>query len=169
MPDGQNCFDAPRITTAAVPPAGPPPTADDLLVGSLLFGDPSGVLKLIRDEDLADPPTSAVLATIRALADRAVSPQLVLDDLTRRGEASPLVRRALITAVTAGAALGAAGDYAAAALAAALRRKVDSLGHALQQAADNASEAELGMLILNGANECAGLAGRLNVLRGGVR
>lgn len=170
MPDRQRRADAPSgATTLALPPVGPTPTADDLLVGSLLSGDPCGVLDLIHDNDLADPDTSTVLAAIRILADRAVGPQLVLDDLTRRGEASEPVRRALITAVTAGAALGAAGDYAAATLAAALRRKVESFGHALQQAASNAGEAELGTLIAHGATDCAGVAARLNALRGGAQ
>jgi hypothetical protein len=170
MPEGKSCAELRSGTNPpAVPPVGPTPSVDDLLVGSLLYGDPCGVLDLVHDDDLADPPTSAVLATIRTLADRAVGPQLVLDDLMRRGEASPSVRRALITALTAGAALGAAGDYAAAALAEALRRKVESFGHALQQAADSASEAELGALIAHGATECAGLAARLNAFRGGVQ
>jgi hypothetical protein len=100
-------------------------------------------------------------------AGRPLAPQLVLDELVRRGVARG-VHSTLADATTSGAAGAAVRDYAAAVLATSLRRRVESLGHALQSAAKEAGEAQLANLITSGATACAGIATRLHQARGGI-
>lgn len=155
-------------TTLTVPPVGPLPSVDDLLVCSLLYGDQLDVLAIVHEDDLASPHAGAVLAAIRALTDRGttVCPQMVLSELMRVGASRPAID-ALRIATTAGAASCAARDLAGAVVAAAFRRKVESSGHAMKSAAERMAEADLGALVSHVANDCGDTAARLARLRGG--
>lgn len=155
-------------TNLTVPPIGPLPSVDDLLVCSLLYGDQRGVLAIVHDDDLANPHASAVLAAVRALVERGstVCPQTVLAELVRVG-ASRAVTAVLLAATTAGASACAARDLAEAVVAAAFRRQVESFGHAMQMAAKELPEDALGAVVAGGASDCADIAARLLRLRGG--
>lgn len=159
--------DTRSATTGLTPTAGTLPAAEELLLGALLYGDTTGVLALVVDDDLGDPGAAAVFATIRTVDARGtVAPALVLDELLRAGAATAPARRVLIAAATSGAVPEAARDYAAAVVAAALRRHTESLGNALVQVAADGAESDLAALVANGAQRCADIARRLIALRG---
>jgi hypothetical protein len=159
-----------RYAAAPVPPVGRMPDAATVFVGTLLWSSPADaadVLHLVADDDL-DPPLSVLVASIRTLVDagKPCDAQVVFDELRRRGELSGPVAKALQDATTAGAVPQAAVFYAAAVVEQALRRKVESAGHALTSAATTAPEAELSPLVANAAATVAGIMHRLSVLRG---
>jgi replicative DNA helicase len=155
--------------TVQLLPVGPHPAADMLLVGAML-GSPQergGVLALVHDDDLVTPALGTVLAEIRGMAERGrrITPQLVLDEVCRRGVKRE-VCTALLDATTCGAWPEACRDYAAAVLAAALRRQVESGGATLVSAAVEAAEADLPVIAATVAQRCADIAARLQQLRG---
>ena len=119
------------------------------------------------DDDIENPALAAVLATLRGMVTRGQrhTPQLVLDQLTRNGVHRP-VCKALIDATVCGASPEAVRDYAAAVLAAALRRQVESGGAALTSAAVESAEADLPVITATVAQRCADIADRLQQLRG---
>lgn len=154
-----------------IPPVGPHPDAATLLVSALLWSPPSAgadILQLVADDDIADPALAAVLGAVRALVDAGTppSPQLVADELRRVGNLRGNVADRLRAATTAGAASGAVRQYAAATVAEAFRRRVESVGHALTTAAGTAAEADLAPLVANAAAGIADCAHRLDALRG---
>ena len=160
-------------TTRQIPAVGPLPDAETLCIGALLWSlpdDAAAVLALVTDDDIASPAMAAVLAVIResAAAGGSYTPALVLDRLVCRGAARPEVRKALADAVTSGAASAPEPlrDYAAAVVAASLRRRIDSAGHALQVAADESAEGELPVIATRVASAAQGIADRLKALRG---
>jgi replicative DNA helicase len=155
------------LITEQIPPVGPMPDVSVLLVGALAWKADPDVLALVADDDLADPQLATVLGAIRGMASagRTVTPQLVLDELARRG-AHRAAMQALIEASTSGAAVGAAREYAAAAVSASLRRQIESGGTALTSAADEAAETDLPILAATIAKRCASTADRLARLRG---
>ena len=73
---------------------------------------------------------------------------------------------ALASVTTSGACAMAARYYAAATVAEALRRRVESAGVALNSAAQAAAEADLGPLAARAAESINDCAERLAVLRG---
>lgn len=160
-----------RMSATQIAPIGPHPSADVLLVGALLWSDPDAavdVLRLVHDDDLADPPTAAVLAAVRSRADtgRPLGPQLVLDELRRIGQLRGSVPDRLRDATTCGAVAEQARDLAAAVVADSLRRRVESAGHALTTAAGMAAEADLAPMVAAAAAAVSDCAHRLQLLRG---
>lgn len=178
-----------------ITPIGPHPGVAVLLVGALLWSSPSHspahagvtfpariakrigafrhaaeVFDLVRDDDVDDPALAAVLAAMRTLstAGRALGPQLVLDELRRTGKLRGLVPDRLREATTSGALPEAALEYAAAVVADALRRRIESAGAALSAAATTAAEADLAPLVAQAAASVSDCARRLAVLRGEI-
>ncbi len=158
-------------TTQQSPPAvGPPAGLEHLLVGALLWTELAAaaeVIALVADDDLADPHLATVLSALRDMTDTGthISPQLVMDKLTRDGVHRPVLM-ALSDATLSGAASGAVREYAAAVVAAALRRRTESSGVALSAAADEAPEASLADIACKIAARIADTAHRLVTLRG---
>ena len=161
--------------SAQLPPVGPIPSAEVLLVGALLWPTPDDdhgpVLALVADDDVADPHLAAVLACARALiyAREPVGPVIVLDELGREGKLTKLVADRLNTATTCGAVPAALRGYGSAVVAASLRRRVESAGAALTAAAESMAEADLAPMAERAANAIADCAARLAKLRGGVQ
>jgi replicative DNA helicase len=157
-------------STAQMQPVGVAPGVEELLVGALMYSDPAAardVLRFVDDDDL-DEPGRSVLASVRALAGRGVppSPQLIADDLKRRGK---LIRERgvwLAAATTSGACAQAAREYAAPVIAKSLRRQTESFGAALSVAAAGASEADLAAIAERASARVRYIAGRLAELRG---
>lgn len=152
-------------------PVGPPPAAEVLLLGALLWPrpgvDPAPVLALVADDDL-DPAVAEVLGVVRAMlaAGRPVGPVAVLDELQRRGGPSGPARDRLLSATASGAVPEALPGYACAAVAASLRRRVESAGAALTAAAASMAEADLAPLAQRAAAGVLDCAARLDRLRG---
>lgn len=152
-------------------PVGPHPDVATVLVGALTWalpGEVTDVLALVRDDDVADPATAAVLAAVRTLAgaNKPCGPQLVADELRRTGQFNAPVADRLRAATTSGAAACAARHYAAATVAESLRRRVESTGHALISAAPGAAEAEFVPMVTAAASAIIDCAHRLEQLRG---
>lgn len=149
---------------------GPSPDVAVLFVGALLWSTSSSAaaaVDLVRDDDLADPALATVLAAIRTLstAGRMLGPQLVLDELRRTGELRGRVPDRLREATTSGASPEAARAYAAAVVANALRRRIESTGSALSAAAMTAAEPDLAPLVAQAAATVSECAHRLALLR----
>jgi hypothetical protein len=148
------------------------PDVDVLLVDSLLWSradDAEEVLRLVHDDDLASPHLAAVLAVIREMliGGQQVSPQLVLDRLVQAGACSTPIRTAILDATTSGGCPEAVREYAAATVAASLRRHVESGGLAMSST-DDYTEAELPVLVAAIAATIEAVAARLAALRGEV-
>lgn len=152
-----------------IPAVGPLPDADHLFVGALLWAHPArtvGVLGLVQTDDLACPHLQTVLEAVREMVsdNRHPSPQLIMDRLTRRG-VHRTVLTALIDATTSGAATEAVRDYGAAVVAASLRRRCDTGGLALTEAAESADETDIPAIAATVAEQIAGASLRLTQLR----
>lgn len=158
-------------SAAQLPPVGPPPAAEVLLIGALLWprldSDPGPVLALAAD-DIADPATAELLGVIRSMlaAGHAVGPVAVFDELTRTGRATRTVTDRLMAATTSGAMPEALPGYVCAVLAASLRRRVESAGTALVEAAGSMHEDELPVLAERATAAILDCAARLEALRG---
>lgn len=140
-------------------------------VGSLLWAgarQAAEVLALVRDEDMATPALSTVLAAVRSLVDSGTpaASELVLDALQREGTVKEFAFKALQDAVTSGAQPQAARQYAGAVVANALRRQINSAGVALTTAATEAAEADLAPLVERAGDFVRDCAERLRHLRG---
>jgi replicative DNA helicase len=151
-------------------PVAPLPGNEDLLIGALLYSTTPEVCAVTRfiDGDDLEQPASTVLAAIKALAGRGVppSPQLVSDDLHRRGKLTRTTATWLANAATSGACASAASAYAAAVLATSFRRRAESFGTALVPTAESASEKEVAGLAEQAAKRVLYVYGRLTELRG---
>ncbi len=160
---------------AQLPPIGPLPNAELLLLGALLWprpgADPSAVLALLADDDLADPALAHLLGVVRSMVEtgQPVGPALVLDELERQGGPSKPVGDLLLAATTSGAIPEVLREYGCAVVAAALRRRMESAGAALTAAADSMAEADLAPLAQRAVAAVTGCAARLEQLRGGDR
>ncbi len=80
--------------SAQIPPIGPHPSVDVLLVGAALWeSDHLALVSLafVRDDDIENPALAQILATVRSMvyAHQAHSPQLVLAELKRAGSLTP--------------------------------------------------------------------------------
>lgn len=162
----------PDRAAAAVPPVGPLSGAELALVGALLWAAPAdydGALALVRPDDFESCAVATVFDTIRRLAEsgRAHSPELVLDELRRVGRLTPELARVLASAATCGASPGACRQLAAAVVAGAWRRRVESAGRALADAADTSAEPALVALVERAVAAIRATAARLEKLRGG--
>ena len=157
---------------AQLPPVGPPPAAELLLVGALLWprtdSDPGPVLALVLDNDIADPALAEVLRCARSFiySGESVGPVIVADELGRAGTLTKLVADRLTAATTSGAVPAALRQYACAVVAASLRRRVESAGTALTAAAASSAEADLAPLAERAAAGVIDCAMRLERLRG---
>jgi replicative DNA helicase len=124
--------------TAQHPPIGPEPGLEELFIGALMYSTPAEVVKVSRfiEADDLGQPAGTVLASIKALVGRGVppSPQLVKDDLHRRGKLTRSIATWLAGAMTSGACASAASAYAAAVLAGSFRRQAESIGVAIRSA-----------------------------------
>lgn len=156
---------------AHVPPVGSPPSAAVLLVCALLYATPvhaSGVLANVTDDDMPTAALAVVLSAIRGLvhAGKPPGPELVLDAIQRHGTLKRFALKALHDAVTCGAVPGMAVHYAAAVVAISLRRRVESAGSAMVNAADESPESALAPMVERAAESIADCAHRLESLRG---
>ena len=162
--------DVDTLGSTLIPPVGPHVPIDVLLVGALMWGSCSvrDVLALVRDDDIENAALAAVLAAVRTLAGsgKTTAPQLVLDQLRRRGSVDQTVADALRSATTSGAAPEAARHYASAVVADSLRRRVESGGYALTAAAVESAETDLPRFAESVAQSIADCAARLQALRG---
>ena len=154
-------------------PVGPPPAAELLLVGALLWprtdSDPDVVLALVLDDDIADPALCEVLKVARSMVygREPVGLVVVHDELRRTGRLTKLVYERLTAVATSGGLPEALRGYACATVAASLRRRVESAGNALTEAAETMHEDDLAPMAQRAAAAIASCAARLDKLRGG--
>lgn len=153
-----------------IPHVGPIPGIAELLIGALMYStvpEATAAARFIETDDL-DPPADTVLASVKALAGRGIppSPQLVKDDLHRRGKLTRTVGTWLAAAATSGACSTAAQGYAAAVLAESFRRQAESFGTALVSAAPSAAEGDVARLAEQACARIRYTYGRLTELRG---
>jgi hypothetical protein len=155
-----------------IPSVGAVPDVETVFVGTLLWSSPAdaaAVLELVADDDFESPALSVLVATIGRLAaaGRPCDAQMVLDELGRDGGVHRGIAAALMDATSAGTVPQAARFYAAAVVARSLRRKIESAGHALISAAQDAPETSLPAIVSRATVSCLDCAGRLAELRGG--
>lgn len=156
--------------TSQIHSVGVVPTQVECFIGALMYSSVSevaDVLQFVVDEDV-NPPANTVLASIRALVGCGVtpSPQLVSDDLQRRGKRTRDTATWLAGATTSGACASAARHYAAAVVAAAFRRQVESFGSALRADAATAAEVDVARIAEQAAIRIQATYARLQHLRG---
>lgn len=157
-------------TVGQYPPVGPMPTNARLLLSGLLWADTSTVLNtalLVHAEDLDEPHRSVYAAILACARDGVTGPRIVLDRLTRAGEASELVRDELVGATTAGGIAEVVPTYAAAVLGERFRAACESYGQGVLGWAADGSEAELWHAITSHGTQLRKLADRLAEARGG--
>ncbi|MBZ4558590.1 hypothetical protein GBO17_14255 [Mycobacterium avium subsp. hominissuis] len=147
------------------------PDVEVVFVGTLLWSAPAdvaAVLELVADDDFSSPALSVLVGTVRRLAaaGQPCDAQVVLDELSRAGGLHRGMALALTDATTTGAVPQAARFYAAAVVARSLRRRVESAGHALVEAAHISAERDLTTLISRATVSVLDCAGRLAELRG---
>ena len=152
-------------------PLGPHPSAAELLVCALLYSSCPTVVQIAEfvdaDADLDEPARTGYRTVVElARRDIAPAPELVLDELRRRGSLNRPTACWIAAAATAGAPPETARCYAAIVVSNSLRRQVNSWGTALVTAADNASEGELKVTVDTFAPAMSYTFGRLAVLRG---
>jgi hypothetical protein len=156
--------------TSQIHSVGAMPTEVECFIGALMYGsvdEARAVLGYVLDDDL-DHPARTVLSSIRTLCGRGVipSPQLVSDDLRRRGKLTRSVAAWLATTATTGACASAARHYASACLATSFRRQVESFSAALPTAASTGSEVDVAHIAEQAATRIAATYARLQHLRG---
>jgi hypothetical protein len=154
-----------------MPPVGQTPDLETVFTGTLLWSSPAdaaAVLELVADDDLESPALSVLVATIRrlAVAGKPCDAQMTLDELGRDGGVHRGIALALMDATASGAVPQASRFYAAAVVAGSLRRRVESAGHALIAAAEDAAESNLAATVSRATVACLDCAGRLAELRG---
>jgi replicative DNA helicase len=152
-------------------PVGRPASIEELAIGALLYSTASEVIVITQHviaDDFNTPAASTVFKALESIADLGVppGPELVADDLRRRGWWDRPVATWLGAATVSGACPPAARQYAAGIVAQSLRRSIESLGTALQSAADTASETELHHLVVTGTRRIQNITDRLTQLRG---
>ncbi|MGI1849930.1 hypothetical protein [Rhodococcus ruber] len=163
--------------TAPIRPVGPEPTPEVLCVGALLWAatdDVRPVLPLVLADDLDDPHLHPILAAIRHLvaAHRPHDGTTVGDELQRRGalagEAGRITARRLLDAITCGAGANTltVRSYATAVVAQSYRRRYETAGKALAEAATDLAETDLLPLLRDIGTDAVRHADRLAALRG---
>ncbi|MBB1031273.1 hypothetical protein G6027_10310 [Dietzia sp. SLG310A2-38A2] len=142
-----------------------------MLLSAALQARPAAIIALAALVTPEDLDTASPWRVWEAIADRArdglVGPEIILDELTRTGQAVIAVRAELIAAATAGGYPEALHAYAAPVIAAALRRTIESHGQALVDAHGTGSEEELWNLVVEGGSKLRGIVDRLNRARRG--
>ena len=152
-------------------PVGRPATIEELTIGALLYStatEATTITQHLLADDFNTPAASVVFKALESIADLGVppGPELVADDLRRRGWWDRPVATWLAAATVSGACPPAARHYAAGIVAQSLRRNIESFGAALQSAADTASEPELHHLVGTGSQRIQNITDRLSMLRG---
>ncbi|WP_176217686.1 DnaB-like helicase N-terminal domain-containing protein [Mycobacterium avium] len=147
------------------------PDVETVFVGTLMWSSPADVtaaLELVADDDFESPALSVLVSTIRrlAVAGQPCDAQIVLDELSRAGRVNRAIALALMDATTSGAVPQAARFYGAVVLARSLRRRVESAGNALVEAAQAGAESQLAALVSAATVSVLDCAGRLAELRG---
>lgn len=162
--------------THAYRPIGPDPSPEILFLGSLLFADTDHVrpvVALVVDDDLDNVHLRPILDVVRQLVDagRPHEGTVVGDELQRRGmlagESGRLTLRFLADAITSGASANylAPRTYAAAVVADSYRRRHESAGHAISEAAAAFAEDDLLPLFRKLGTHAVRHADRLSQLR----
>lgn len=165
--------------TFPLPPVGAEPTPEMLCIGSLLWAaadDVRPVLPHVLVDDLDDAHLRPILEAIGWLvaANRPHDGVAVGDELQRRGalagESGRLTARRLADAITSGAGANtlAVRSYATAVVADAYRRRYETAGKALTEAATDLAEADLLPLLRGIGTDAVRHADRLAALRGEV-
>lgn len=154
-----------------VPPIGPLPSADELLICALLYSGCATVVQIAEcidaDADLDKPARNGYRAVVQlARQDISPAPELVLDELRRTGHLDRATACWLVTAATAGAPPETARRYATIVVSNSLRRHVESFGNTLVTVASTAAEEELKVYINRFVLTISATFGRLAVLRG---
>lgn len=163
--------------TRPVRPVGPNPDPETMLLCGLLWAnttDASDVMRYVAPDDLEHVGTRAVFMTIGHLieAGRPHDTTTVVDELQRCGDlggpAGDLIKRSWLDATTAGASEHpfALKSYASAVVSDAFRRRFETLGKALVEAAATAAEHDLMPMLRAAGTEAARHAKRLDQLRG---
>lgn len=154
-----------------VPAVGRQPDAERLLLCGLLKAMPTDAIEVVEMVDIDDlhPVNASVLAAIRvALVEspEVYGPTTVLDILIRRGSSAD-VRKALVDAVSAGAAntSGALRHYAGCVVSAAWRRRIEGLGRALVAASSDGPDYALTGMVDAAAAAIRATSSRLLALR----
>lgn len=161
-----------RASVGQIPPVGPHPSVEVLLVGAALWeADHLALVSLafVKDDDLDDRALAQVLAAVRSMvyARQPHGPQLVLAELKRSGSLTPAVAERLAAATTSGADPAAVRHYAIAVVAESLRRRAASAGAALSAIAETSAEADIAPMVERAAASVRDCADRLAALRGG--
>ena len=163
--------------TGPIRPVGPEPSLEVLCVGALLWAAPDvvrPVLPLVGADDLDDPHLHPIFEAIRRLvaAGRPHNRVAVGDELQRcgalAGEAGRLTARRLADTITSGAGANTltVRSYATAVVADAYRRRYETAGKALAEAATELAEADLLPLLRGIGTDAVRHADRLAALRG---
>ncbi|WP_395704544.1 DnaB-like helicase N-terminal domain-containing protein [Rhodococcus ruber] len=163
--------------TRPVRPVGPDPDPETLFVCGLLWAnttDARDVMRHVAPDDLQHVGTRAVFKTIARLiqAGRPHDTTTVVDELQRCGDlggpAGDLIKRAWLDATTAGASEHpfALKSYASAVVSDAFRRRFETLGKALVEAAATTAENDLMPMLQAAGLEAKRHAKRLAQLRG---
>ena len=164
------------MSTPTIRPVGVlNPTAEVLLIGSLLWAsaeDVAGAVQWIEPDDLESAALQAILAAMKRLSESgsATNTTVVHDELRRCGGLSghrgQLVNKALADATTSGASDLMVRPYAAAVVAEAYRRRYRSLAESLIEFADTLPEVELMPYLTDIGTKCRKHSERLAALRG---
>lgn len=166
------------MTTTPAPPdtdhadeAIPATGAARMLLCAALLARPEAVADvaaLVAPGDLNTTPQWTIWETITDRARQGLTgAEIVLDELTRTGQATTAVRLELANAATAGAYPEQLHAYAAPVVAAAFRRAVESYGQSLIEAHATASEEELWQFVIDGGRKLRAVVDRLTAVRGG--
>lgn len=165
----------PKVLHSRVHPIGvQTPSSEVMLIGSLLYSNPSdrlSVVTFVLDDDLDNPYHRVVFGLIRerARSTREVDAALLADDLMRdgklAGEHGVRLSKCLTDAATCAAAGEAVMSYAAAVVGESYRRRYEQLGNALTELSSSLPEHELLGYLVSAGSECRGHSKRLTSLR----
>ncbi|NKS00925.1 hypothetical protein GTA09_15340 [Rhodococcus hoagii] len=160
-------------TSAPVPAIGPEPDLEILLLGSMMFAAPDDTRHaagLVETDDYDTPAARTIHCVIVQLLDsnRLHDSTAVADELRRQGLYSDPVKRALLDAITCGAASNrvAPWSYATAIVARSYRARYELIGKSLVEAADTFPEGDLLPLLRQAGTDAVRHSRRLAELRG---
>lgn len=159
-----------QSASAQLPPVGRPATIEELAIGALLYSSAEQVVEIALDLELGDfaEPAQSVLDATQSLAQLGIppGPELVADELRRRGKWNRRIASWLTAATVSGASPPAARHYCAAVVAESLRRQADSVGIALTRAAKSGPENEVCLIAEEVSARMRAISERLVRLRG---
>ena len=165
----------PKVLHSRVHPIGvQTPSSEVMLIGSLLYSNPSdrlSVVTFVTDYDLENHYHRTVFGLIRerARSTQEVDAALLADDLMRggklAGEHGMRLSKCLTDAATSAAAGEAVMSYAAAVVGESYRRRYEQLGTALTELSSSLPEDELLGYLVRAGSECREHSKRLTSLR----